>query len=139
MYGHRSVGWIIHTVVNAQVQLRVSLLPGLRGTLTHLRSLLLLLLGTFPKDHVRIPPLPGSHVHVEIIWLDGKGLLDLELIIRVVRSHVETLEDLLRQVTSTFKRGGAYHSDYKKRLLPCKWTTYTAPNPITKWLPAIRW
>ena len=71
----------------------------MRGTLTHLRSLLLLLLGTFPEDHVRIPSFPGSHVHEEIIWLDGKSLLDLELIIGVVRSHVEALEDLLRQHT----------------------------------------
>ena len=96
---HGLVGWQIHTVVYAQVQLPVSLPPGLRGTLAHLRSLLLLLLGTFPEDHVRIPSFPGSHVHEEIIWLDGKGLLDLELIVGVVRSHVKALEDLLRQHT----------------------------------------
>ena len=88
-----------HTVVNAQIHLPVTFRTGARNILTHLRSLLLLLLGTFPKDHVRIPPLPRSYVHEEIIWLDGKSLLDLELIIGVVRSHVKTLEDLLRHYT----------------------------------------
>jgi len=73
-----------HTVVNAQIHLPVTFRTGARNILTHLRSLLLLLLRAFPEYHVYISPLSRSHVHVELVWLDRESLLDLELIIRVV-------------------------------------------------------
>jgi hypothetical protein len=53
------------------------------------------LVGVYTKSGPYIPSFAWRDVHVEVIRLDSKGLLDLELIVGVMGADIEVLEDLI--------------------------------------------